>query len=236
MEENLPWSKDGGIGGNQCFNISGNTTKTPVVFIHGNNSSHSFWKHYINHFIDRGYIGDELWAVNVSDKERTHRAFSESVNAFVENVCEYCGVDEIDLVAHSLGVTSARYWMEDYSTYSYVQNFIGLCGANHGLSFCPPQRLAKLLPKSSLSKPCQFLSNSGDGEYHYTSLNEDCETPNDVNYYTIRGSRDKLFVLDKESPILDGAEKNVELDETHLGMRTNETAIELVHKWCNKDS
>jgi hypothetical protein len=79
---------------------------------------------------------------------------------------------------------------------------------------------------------CQFLR--GDHAYHsnhpLTELNKD-ETPGDIEYYTIRGSFDELYWLNRDSPKLDGAEANVALPTGHDGVREDVEARELICTW-----
>lgn len=66
--------------------------------------------------------------VNVSD-----------VAAFVEAVLAFTGAPRVHLVGHSLGVTVARKTLFAHPhLYGKVAGFVGIAGANHGTSFCPP--------------------------------------------------------------------------------------------------
>jgi pimeloyl-ACP methyl ester carboxylesterase len=56
---------------------------------------------------------------------------------FVEAVQWYTGSPQIDIVAHSLGVTIARKFMLDYPSLARdVVAFVGVAGANHGTTVC----------------------------------------------------------------------------------------------------
>jgi pimeloyl-ACP methyl ester carboxylesterase len=56
---------------------------------------------------------------------------------FIEVVQRYTGSQQIDLVAHSLGVTIARKLMFDYPALARdVVAFVGIAGANHGTTVC----------------------------------------------------------------------------------------------------
>lgn len=56
---------------------------------------------------------------------------------FVEAVQWYTGSPQVDIVAHSLGVTIARKFMAEYpSLAADVVAFVGIAGANHGTSVC----------------------------------------------------------------------------------------------------
>lgn len=56
---------------------------------------------------------------------------------FIEAVQRYTGSRQIDIVAHSLGVTVARKLMFDYPDLARdVVAFVGIAGANHGTTVC----------------------------------------------------------------------------------------------------
>ncbi|HET6794921.1 MAG TPA: hypothetical protein VFH45_10780 [Acidimicrobiales bacterium] len=56
---------------------------------------------------------------------------------FVEAVQAYTGSAQVDIVAHSLGVTITRRMMEEYPSLARdVVAFVGIAGANHGTSVC----------------------------------------------------------------------------------------------------
>jgi pimeloyl-ACP methyl ester carboxylesterase len=56
---------------------------------------------------------------------------------FVEAVQDYTGSRQVDLVAHSLGVTIAREMMRQYPALAHdVVAFVGIAGANHGTTVC----------------------------------------------------------------------------------------------------
>lgn len=234
MKSGLPWSSDrGGIGGHEALDTDPGVENTPIIFIHGNSGHHGHWLEHIDYLLDRGFTGDELWAVNISNSELTHRAFASRIDEFVANVIRYTNVEKVSLVSHSLGVTSARYWMEAYDAYRFVENFVGIAGANHGIPTAPPDKVSRNLPDNSVARPSEFLSPFSTGEYQYKSLNENTETPGNIDYYTIRGSEDKLYSLKSDSPRLEGAECNIELEEDHFGAKDSEISKELIYQWCS---
>jgi pimeloyl-ACP methyl ester carboxylesterase len=199
------------------------------VFVHGNQRDACDWREHAEFFLKRGYRGDELWAITFADGSPSHDAMAAQLDHFVARVCERAGVGEVAIVAHSLGVTGARYWLSECDRYDRVETFVGLAGANHGTvlnGWCADAGLTDGTYKMS-----PFLR--ADYEYRddhpLARLNAD-ETPGDVDYYTIRGTEDPLFWRCEESPQLDGA-TNVALDTDHDGVRTDHSAKEYVFEW-----
>ncbi len=75
---------------------------------------------------EAGYNQSEIWAVSYLGRQLlgdgnvdNPNAFSNNVNDFrkwIEEVMDYLDVDEVDIIAHSLGCTLARSWIEGYSS------------------------------------------------------------------------------------------------------------------------
>ena len=207
-------------------------SRTPVVFLHGNGVDASCWDRAITHFRKRGYGMDDLWAIEFGPSTTSHQEMARQIDAYIESILEHTGADAVDIVAHSLGVTGARWWLHTYDTYDLVNTFVAIAGANHGLT------TATWVDWLGLSygpwSPSGFLRADYEHiEGHpLNDLNED-ETPGDVGYYTIRGTRDELFTLDPGSPRLEGAERNVVLDEGHGGLLTSGTTLALLASWLD---
>jgi predicted alpha/beta hydrolase family esterase len=127
-----------GFGG-----TGGGVQRTPVIFIHGNTVSARYWLPAREHFRKAGYTGDELWAFGYGwDNVRYFDSADLSVpgvermvNAVLDYLSKKTGrpVRQVDIVAHSLGVTLARQWMLQTNSWHKVRNFIGACGANDGV-------------------------------------------------------------------------------------------------------
>ena len=81
---------------------------------------------------------------------------------------------------------------------------------------------------------CHFLQDGTAEESPLAALNED-ETPGAVDYYTIRGVEDPLFMQRPDSPALDGA-TNVALETDHDGARESLDSLELVYEWVADES
>jgi pimeloyl-ACP methyl ester carboxylesterase len=135
--------------------------RTPVIFLHGNNdtpfptacnpfygSVHDFAQFFEAH----GYSASELWALGyqgdqcdllADQTKRSGVAHSTVANvpdlrAFVHAVLEYTGARQVDIVAHSLGVTLARAWLREDRAYPLVRRFVAIDGPNHGIVNCSP--------------------------------------------------------------------------------------------------
>lgn len=228
VQEPLPWTDEGyGWGGHEYFDTAPGCDNTPIIFVRGNRSSAADWTGHANYFLEQGYTGDELWAVEFPVASPDHQQMADRLDDFVRRVRDYTGSDSVNIVAHSLGVTGVRYWLTTRWRFEWVHNFVALAGANHGTSVnlfsWGTEGVADVIGMTSNGRPKEPLRR----------LNEFGETPGDVNYYTIRGAFDEYFVPNPESPKLEGA-VNVELFCDHTGVRDSIDTLELLIEWFSE--
>jgi pimeloyl-ACP methyl ester carboxylesterase len=200
------------------FGAAGPVVQTPVIFLHGNNdtpfptdcnpfgSVHSF----AQYFADHGYATSELWALGYQGDQcdlltdQTKRSGVQhstianvpDLRAFVQAVLAYTGAKQVDIVAHSLGVTLAREWMREDNASPLVRRFVAIDGPNHGIINCSPSlanywqipALGGFTPQSAV---CQEY---GSPDTPFLSLlNRGSETPGPTRFLVIRNA-DTSFV------------------------------------------
>lgn len=231
MTIKLPWGEEvdysGVVGGPIDKNIA-----PPIVFVHGNGRDATDWVNHFSYFTENGVSPSRLWAISFDNSNMTHDSLAAQLDDFVSRLLETIESDTISFVGHSLGVTVGRVWMEQYDRYENVQNFVGIAGANHGINMCGLCKVSENFPTSHRLKPCQTLGSSVFHTPPIEKLNEKIgETPGDVQYYTIRGTKDSYYTGCLMSPELDGAEENVTLHTDHEGVREDEAAIKKVFEW-----
>ena len=201
----------------------GEVTRTPVVFLHGNNDTpyptdcnstfgriHAF----AQHFLDEGYSLAELWGLGYqgdqcdlrSDpSQRSGEAHSTLANVpdlrrFVHAVLEYTGADQVDVVGHSLGTTLAREWMRRDDAYNLVRRLVGVDGPNHGIINCSPSPLNywQLYALGGFNPDSAICREYGsDATSLLKRLNKRDETPGPTRYMTIFNA-DTSFVFFSE--------------------------------------
>lgn len=141
-------------------------TKQPVIFIHGNSDKavgtgalgQTGWNASIDHFLANGYKTSELYATTwgpanaaLSPYQYHSKTNVMKVRKLIEAVLAYTGASKVDIVAHSMGVTLARKailggsasdaleggsYSVGASLKSKVDTFVGIAGANLGLTSC----------------------------------------------------------------------------------------------------
>lgn len=137
----------GGFGGGACT-----TTRTPVIFVHGNGDEAKNWDFpsatgvpaVYSSFLAAGYNQCELFGINwLSQSEREapannyHRSEkAEMLGDFITDVLTYTGASQVDIVAHSLGVTVAMHGLEYNGMWPDVRRFISISGGMRGLTAC----------------------------------------------------------------------------------------------------
>src|SRR5207249_3530146 len=118
--------------------------------------------------------------------------------AFVRAVLTSTGSRQVDIVAHSLGVTVAREWMLQDDAYHAVRSLVAIDGPNHGIINCSPN------PLNYWQQPANdgFTPNSAvcdeygsDHTQLLATLNAASETPGPTRYLVIRN----VFAASPES-------------------------------------
>lgn len=236
-DSRLPWSTDGaygGWGGRAHHGVdrgSLETTgeRTPLVFVHGTQRDACDWEEHAAFFLERGYGGDDLWAISFREGASTHDEMAEQLDEFVGRIREHADADTVALVGHSLGVTGIRYWMATRGRYEWVETVVGLAGANHGTVFNIWCAETGLQTNDYQVTPFLRADYEKHDKHPLAALNLN-ETPGDVDYYTIRGTEDALYWGCPTSPELEGA-TNVALETGHDGVRTSRETKEYLFEW-----
>lgn len=128
----------------------------PVIFIHGNSDKADGWEEPINYFLNNGYKTSELYALtwgsanpyNASSNYHS-KEFLQRIRTFIQAVKNYTGAQKVDVIGHSMGVTLGRKAIKGGNAYdqaygnynlgdslNYVDTFVGIAGANRGLTSC----------------------------------------------------------------------------------------------------
>ena len=148
------------------FGAAGAVTRTPVVFVHGNNDTpfptacnpYGRVQAFAQFLADEGgYAASELWALGYqgdqcdliadptirSSTAHTTAANVDDLRRFVAAVLAYTGAKQVDIVGHSLGVIVAREWLrQDHGhAQQVVRRLVAIDGPNHGIINCSPSPL-----------------------------------------------------------------------------------------------
>lgn len=193
------------------FGARGRVDRIPVIFLHGNNDTpfatvcnpFGYIHNMAQYFLANGYKASELWglgyqgdqcdlAAEITRKSGVSHSTAAAVpliRAFVHAVLEYTGAREVDIVAHSLGVTATREWLLQDNAYGLVHSLVAMDGPNHGIVDCSPAAGNYFqLPANGGFVPDSAICEEygSDHTQLLTVLNAGGETPGPTRYLVIR--------------------------------------------------
>ncbi|MDQ4038156.1 MAG: triacylglycerol lipase [Actinomycetota bacterium] len=146
------------------------TAHQPVLFVHGYNSNASTWNAMLAAFRDIGYTDGELFAISYNYNQ-SNVTTAQALQTKVEEIRQQTGWASVDIISHSMGSLSSRYYLKNLGGQNVVDAWVSLAGANHGTStarFCSAVSCREMRAKSS------FLAELNAGD----------ETPGPVRYRT----------------------------------------------------
>ncbi len=166
----------------------------PILFVHGFASSAAIWTTMTNAFVADGWSAADITAWSY-DTSLSNVVIAQQVKTKVDSVTVATGAPKVDLISHSMGSLSTRYYTGTLGGASKVDAWVSLGGPNHGTTianFCGTTSCIEMRPGSS------FL----------TALNSGDETPGSSRYATWRTPCDEA-TTPPESVSLSGATNNV---------------------------
>jgi triacylglycerol lipase len=103
----------------------------PILFVHGWNSNSSTWTTMVNRFAADGWTAAELnnWSYNTSQSNATTAG---QIQTKVDQILAATGAAKIDLISHSMGGLSTRYYVKNLGGGAKVDEWVSLGGPNHG--------------------------------------------------------------------------------------------------------
>ncbi|MET7479858.1 triacylglycerol lipase [Streptomyces sp. NPDC005648] len=167
-------------------------THNPVVFVHGLSGDASGWDDWISDFEADGYASSELYAWSY-DWSQSNATTASQLATEIKSVLSKTGASKVDLVVHSMGALSSRYYLKNLGGTAYVDDFVSVAGVNHG---------------TSVASWCAWLYTSckemQTGSSYLTALNSGDETPGSVSYASYWSDCDAA-VVPNSSALLSGA-------------------------------
>lgn len=125
--------------------------RNPVLFIHGWNSTGATWFTTIDKFKASGYTDAQLFNWTYYSGQ-SNVITAQQISAKVDSILAITGAQQVDLVTHSMGSMSARYYTKNLGGAAKVEALVSLGGANHGTNsawFCAQKSCVEMRPGSS---------------------------------------------------------------------------------------
>jgi triacylglycerol lipase len=186
----------------------------PIVFVHGWNSSGSTWNTMASRFAANGYTAAQLnkWSYTTSQSNVTT---AQQLANEVQRVRSATGAAKVDIVSHSMGGLSSRYYLKNLGGQASVDEWVSIAGPNHGTNF------ANLCFQTS----CYEMRA---GSSFLTALNSGDETPGDVVRYGTWWSPCDEVINPDTSTILSGATNTQTACLSHSGIKDSATTYSQV--------
>lgn len=166
-------------------------THDPIVFVHGYTGSGSNWNTMIGRFAADGWSSTELPRPLTYSSTTSNKNNAAAIKSQIDKVRAATGAAKVDVITHSMGGLSSRWYLKFLGGASFVDDWVSLGGPNHGSNWaygCWTTPCLEMRPTSSFLRDLNALD----------------ETPGDVNYGTWRSPCDEL-VLPSSSTALSGA-------------------------------
>ncbi|QHC23139.1 esterase/lipase family protein [Streptomyces sp. GS7] len=146
----------------------------PVIFVHGRNAGPGVWDSMIRRLTAAGRPADRLFSWDYDTSQSANETLAPQLRTYVDQVLRQTGAAQVDIVAHSLGSLTTRWYVKFGEGVTKVRHWVSLAGPNHGTQLawlCAPY-----------DQGCRDMT---PGSYVVTHLNEGGETPGPVRYTTL---------------------------------------------------
>lgn len=108
-----------------------NVLHDPIIFVHGFQSSGAIWGTMIGWFVSDGWPASQMYVVSY-DNNQSNATIAGQLKTAVENVLTSTGAARVDIVTHSMGGLSSRYFLKNLGGDSETDAWVSLAGPNHG--------------------------------------------------------------------------------------------------------
>jgi triacylglycerol lipase len=201
----------GGSGSTEASHVN------PILFVHGYTANASTWDTMKARFLADGWESNYLYAYTFSST-KSNASVAQDIATRVNQIKAATGASQVDIIAHSMGSLSSRYYLKNLGGAASVDDWVSLGGPNHGTTW---------------AYGCFFLSPCNQmipGSGFLNQLNSGDETPGAVNYGTWRSPCDEL-VTPSSSTSLSGASNTQTSCMSHSSLHEDLTVYQQVREF-----
>ncbi|MGW0210659.1 esterase/lipase family protein [Streptomyces sp. NPDC003233] len=185
-----------------------NSTSNPVLFVHGYTGDASNWNTMADRFRTDGWPSSYLdqWSY---DWHQPNPTTAQQLSTEVDRLLAATGAAKVDIVSHSMGGLSSRYYLKNLGGTSKADAWVSLGGPNHGTDSA----------NSCFDTSCTEMRI---GSSFLAALNSGDETPGSPRYATWWSPCDTVISPDS-SVSLSGAANTETACLSHTGLLTDAT-------------
>lgn len=166
------------------------STHDPILFVHGWNSNTGVWDTMKGRFAAAGWSASELNTISYGGSS-SNATIANSIKTKVGQIlAANPGKTKVDLISHSMGGLSTRYYVKNLGGATKVDDFVSLGGPNHGTTLAVACAL--------VSVQCREMS---PGSSFLNALNSGDETPGTPNYATWWSTSDAIILPQSSTPL-----------------------------------
>ena len=125
----------------------------PVLLVHGFQGSASGWGAMTAYLEHRGYRSSEIDAIDY-DSDESNVDTAHRIAREVAALQARTGASHVDVVSHSMGAISSRYYLERLGGAAHVDAWVSLAGVNEGTVWAygcyPLAPCREMVPSSSI--------------------------------------------------------------------------------------
>lgn len=165
--------------------------RNPILFVHGFSGGSWNWDTMIGRFKADGWRDSELWNWSY-DWRQSNATTAAQIRDKVNQIRAATGAAKVDIVSHSMGGLSSRWYLKYLGGQWAVDHWVSLGGPNHG---------------TNAAYLCGWWTSCQEMQYGSSLLNQlnaGDETPGPVKYGTFWSSCDEVINPDT-STVLSGA-------------------------------
>lgn len=191
----------------------------PILFVHGWNGSAANWNTMISRFQANGWAANELYSWTYTSSQ-SNATTAQEIKTRVDNILAATGATRVDIVTHSMGGLSSRYYAKNLGGAAKIDAWVSLGGPNHGTTSA----------NTCFQTSCVEMRI---GSTFLTQLNSGDETPGTPRYATWWSTCDEIINPD-DTVLLSGATNTRTACISHLGLLSDTTVYTQVRDWVAK--